>query len=516
MNFTRRDFLKQTSALSIISSTGLLITPSSFAQTPKRGGRLRVGLGHGQTTDSIDPGKIGTNGFLGVINYAKHNHLADVNDEGVLSPELAESWESDKNLTEWIFNLKKDVVFHNGKTMTADDVVASINYHRDENSSSAARPLLSNIEDIKADGANTVRFILKAGNADFPYIISDQHLMILPSTDGKTDWENWHGTGPFILKEFKPGVRAFFIRNPDYFKQGQPYFDEMELLTIADSTARTNALITGDVDLIDKVELKTAHLLTKKPGIVLEETKGKLHYTLPAFSNVAPFDNNDVRQALKYALNREQMLESVLYGHGSVGNDNPINQLYPEFNSNIDQTQYDPDKAKFHLKNAGMENLKVSLHLADAAFAGAIDAGVLYQESARKAGIEIDVVREPNDGYWSDVWLKKPWCGSYWLGRTSTYAVFRDLYAEDADWNESHFKNERFSQLLKEVPTIQDQQLRTEIFHEMQQLIHDNSGEIIPLFGNYVFASSDKLQHGPLRGDRDLDGQKFSERWWFD
>ena len=514
-NLSRRHFIKSTSAIGISTFTGLSMPTNAFANTPKYGGRLRVGVAHGQTTDSIDPGTIGTNGLLGIINYAKHNHLADVNDDGVLSPELAENWEADDSLTKWVFILKKDVVFHNGKTMNAEDVVASINYHRAEDSSSAARPLLSNVADIKAIDSTTVEFTLKAGNAYFPYIISDQHLVILPSENGTIDWKNWHSSGPFILKEYKPGVRAFFVKNPNYFKQGQPYFDELELLTIVDPAARTNALITGDVDLIDRVDLKTAHLLEKRPNIVLEETKGKLHYTLPMFSDVAPFDDNNVRQALKYAINREQMAESILFGHGSVGNDNPINNLYPEFNPNIEQTQYDADKAKYYLKQAGLESLQVSLHMADAAFAGAIDAGVLYQESARKAGIEIDVVREPNDGYWSDVWLKKPWCGSYWLGRTSTYAVFRDLYAADADWNESHFQNERFNILLNDVPTEKDQSIRTEMFHEMQQIVHDESGVILPMFGNYVFASTDKLAHGNLRGDRDLDGQKFSERWWF-
>ena len=110
-------------------------------------------------------------------------------------------------------------------------------------------------------------------------------------------------------------------------------------------------------------------------------------------------------------------LKKVFLGHGKVGNDNPI---APGIKYAIDPTPkftYDPEKAKFHLKKAGLSSLKVDLSAADAAFTGAVDAAVLYQEHAKAAGIDINVVREPNDGYWDNVWLKKPWCASYWNGR---------------------------------------------------------------------------------------------------
>lgn len=513
----RRRFMQQASALGISTTmAGSFATSAGYAETPKPGGRLRVGLAHGSTSDSLDPGAVGVNGFLGVYNYAHHNHLGDIGESGTLEPELAQSWEGTDGATVWTFELRQDVVFHNGKTMDADDVVASINYHRDKDSGSAGMPLLADVEDVQADGPHVVTFRLKSGNADFPYTITDQHFMILPSEEGHLDWQNGAASGPYILEEFNPGVQAFMTKNPNYFKEGRPYFDELEILSIPDAVARGSALQSGSVDLIDRVELKTAHLLANEDGIRVEETQGMLHFTLPMLSDVSPFDSNDVRLAIKYAIDRERLVETVLSGHGTVGNDHPISEINPYHASDLEQRQYDPDKAKFHLKQAGYDRLTVPLHVADAAFAGAVDTAVLYREYAAEAGIDIEIVREANDGYWSNVWLQKPWCASYWLGRVSAFDTFQLVYASGIDWNEGHFEHERFNTLLTSVRGEVDEERRREMFHDMQSILRDEGGSVIPMFGNYVFASSTALQHGPtMRGDRDLDGQKFSERWWF-
>ena len=511
----RRKFLKASAFGISTIATGFLPFCSGHAASPRPGGRIRVGLGHGSTTDSLDPAAVGSNGFMGVLNYANHNHLCDVGNSGALEPELAETWEGSEGSKVWTFKLRKGVEFHNGKTLNSQDVVASINYHRGEDSKSPGKALLSDVVSVKADGPNVVTFHLKSGNADFPFIISDQNFMILPSKDGQINWMDRVASGPFVMQEFEPGVRAFLTKNPNYFKEGRPYFDELELLTIADPVARTNALTSGIVDLIDRVQLSTAHLLERVKSVRLEETNGMLHYTLPMLSDMSPFDNNDVRLALKYAVDREQMVQKILFGHGSVGNDHPISKVNQFHASDLAQRQYDPDKAKFHLKRAGLDSLSVPIHVSDAAFAGAVDAGVLYQNDAAKAGININVIREPNDGYWSNVWLKKPWCASYWLGRVSTDATFQLGYAANADWNESHFQNKRFNQLLTGARAELDNSKRRQMYQDMQQILNEDGGSVIPMFGNYVFASSTKLEHGEMRGDRDLDGQKFSERWWF-
>ena len=137
-------------------------------------------------------------------------------------------------------------------------------------------------------------------------------------------------------------------------------------------------------------------------------TAGFAHYVAPMNCTIAPFDNNNVRLALKYAIDREEIVKKVLLGHGSAGNDNPIAPGVP-FSVNLaTKHSYDPDKARFHLKQAGMTSIKVELSAADAAFAGALDAAQLMAASAKSAGIDIAVLREPNDSYWDNVWLRSP------------------------------------------------------------------------------------------------------------
>ena len=511
----RRQFIKIMSAFGVAASLPGILSPKNvLANTPKYGGRIRVGLGHGSTSDSLDPAIVGKHGFLGVLNYATHNHLGVIDINGNLKPELAESWEASPDAKTWTFKLRNDVEFHSGKTLDSTDVINSINYHRGDDSKSGGKEVLTEIEEIVADGMKTVVFKLKAGNADFPFTISDQHCFVLPSKDGKLDWND--GTGPFVLKDFNPGVRSLWQRHKNYFKEGLPYFDELEVLTISDEVARINAIRSGEVDLIDKVNAKTAEKVDKLQGIKVEETSGRLFFTLPMDARVKPFDNNDVRLALKYAIDREDLLKRILNGHGRIGNDNPISPAYRYYASDLEQRTYDPDKAKYHLKRAGYDNgIKVPLHVADAAYSGAVDTATVYKNYASKCGIDIEMVREPNDGYWSNVWLKKPWCFSYWLGRATEDMMFQNVYSSGVNWNESHWEHEKFNKLLIEARSELNENKRKDIYIEMQAILTNEGATIIPLFGNYIFALTNKLEHGSLHSHGDLDGQRFMERWWF-
>ena len=176
---------------------------------------------------------------------------------------------------------------------------------------------------------------------------------------------------------------------------------------------------------------------------------------------------------------------------------------------------YDPDKAKFYADKAG-GNIKVQLSAADAAFPGAVDTGVLYRESAAKAGIDIEGIREPNDGYWSNVWMKKAWSACYWGGRPTEDWMFSTAYMGGADWNDTFWKHDRFDSLLVQARAETDQSKRRSMYFEMQQIVSDEGGVVVPMFANYVIAMSDKVKHGTLAGNWDMDGQRFMERWWFD
>jgi peptide/nickel transport system substrate-binding protein len=513
----RREFITQASALGLTAAISpALFSESVKAATPKRGGRLRLGLTGGSTTDSLDPATLASTMPVN-INFQLRNCLVEVDHQGNAIPELAESWESTPDASQWIFKLRKGVEFHNGKTLDAEDVANSFNYHRSDGSKSAIKSVLAPIKDIKTDGKDTVIFTLEGGDADFPYVASDYHLSIFPAGTEGSEFEKGIGTGGYMLVEHEPGVRALTKRNPNYWKEGRAHFDEVETMHIADITARTNALRTGQIDVLDRCELKTVHLLAKSRGIEVVRTASPLHYSMPMRTDIAPFDNPDVRLALKLAVDREQMLKTILRGNGTLGNDHPIGPTYPfhATEADIPQRTYDPDKARELIKKAGLSGHTFELHAADAAFAGAVDAALMVKESAAKAGINIEVVREPNDGYWNNVWMKKPWCLCYWAGRATADPMFTTAYSETSNWNDSFWKNERFNTLLKEARSELDNQKRHAKYLEMQRLVHNDGGVIIPMFADIVEAVSDKLQHDTFAGNLELDGQRLPERWWF-
>jgi peptide/nickel transport system substrate-binding protein len=512
---SRRDFLERAA---VLAGTAALSTTfwnrSALASTPKKGGRLRLGLGGGHTTDSLDPALIEEATAETTAMGLVYNYLVEVDRNGEAIPELAESWESTPDARQWVFRLRKGVEFHNGKTLDAEDVVFSINHHRKEGSKSAAKSIVDPIREIRADGKHTVVVTLREGNADFPFLMSDYHLGIIPA--GTSDVGAGIGTGGYILQTWEPGVRVFATRNPAYWKADRAHFDEVEILVVNDLTARTNAMKTGHIDAMNRVGFKTAHLLKKSPGIRVLTTTGAQHYTLPMHTDVAPYDNNDVRLALKYAINREQMVDLILQGYGSVGNDHPIAPFQRFFAEDLPQREYDPDKAKFHLKKSGVEGHTFSLHVANVAFEGAVDAAILYKEQAAKAGIEIEVIREPNDGYWSSVWLKKPWCACYWYGRPTEDWMFTTVYAADAKWNDTRWEHDRFNKLLKEARAELDREKRHQMYTEMQAILRDEGGAIIPMFAQFVEAVSEKLAVKKVAANAEMDGFRAPERWWFE
>lgn len=511
--WSRRDFLTRTSALGLtLAAASTLAGREAWAQRPKKGGRLRIGLAGGSTTDSLDPATITGLMMLSMSMGQLRNCLVEVDAQSNPIPELAESWEPSADASVWRFNLRQGVAFHNGKTLEAEDVIASFNHHRGKDSKSAAKSLLESVKSIKADGKKTVVFELTEGNADFPFITSDYHLTIQPAG---ADLSQGIGTGGYILQDFEPGVRALTKRNPNYWKEGRAHFDEIEMMVIADVNARTNALQTGEIDVMNRCELKTVHLLKRSPGIQVVQTNGTKHYTIPMHTDVKPFDHNDVRLALKHAIDRQALLKTILRGYGTLGNDHPIGRSQRYYARDLPQREYDPDKAKFHLKKAGLDRLTVQLSASDAAYEGAVDSAVLYKEHASPAGINIEVVREPKDGYWENVWLKKPFCMCYWSGRPTSDWMFTTTYAADAPWNDTHFKHDKFNELLKAARAELDDGKRRQMYADMQLIVRDEGGTVIPMFASDVFAASDKLGFGEVAGNWELDGGKIAERWWW-
>jgi peptide/nickel transport system substrate-binding protein len=514
-DITRREFMTRVSALGLMAAVSpVLLSKPAKAATPKKGGRFKLGLSGASTTDSLDPGTL-EDITPQTINTQIRNRLVEIDYKSNPIPELSESWESSPDAVTWTFKLRQGVEFHNGKTMDSQDVIESFNHHRGKDSKSAAKGIVDPIKEIKADGKNTVIFTLESGNADFPYVASDYHLTIQPAGTKGKELEKGIGTGAFILQSFEPGVRALVKRNPNYFKEGRGHFDEVETIGINDVNARTNALKTGQIHAMNRCERKTVHLLERLKGISVIQSFGTKHYTVPMLATVKPYDDNNARLALKYAVKREELVKTVLRGYGYPGNDHPIGKNQRYFDAETPVREYDPDKARFHLKAAGLEGYTFKLHTSDAAFGGAVDAAVLYKEHAAQAGIKIDVVREPADGYWKVVWMQKPWVFCFWSGRVTEDWMFSTAYAADAGWNDTYWKHTRFNKLLKEARAELDDAKRRDMYVEMQRIVRDEGATVVPMFAADLTGVSDKLAYENVAADWEMDGMRAPERWWF-
>jgi len=512
-NVSRRQFMEGAAAAGLtVAAASTLWATDVKAATPQKGGKYSVGLHDGNTTDSHDPGTYESVGQI-QLAHTTRNWLTEQLPNGDVIGEIAESWDASSDAKTWSFKIRKGVEFHNGKTLTPADVAASLNYHRGEDSKSAAKAQLEAVSDVKVDGDNVV-LTCSTGFADLPYTLTDYHLVMLPEKDGSVDWASGTGTGGYKIESHDAGISTQMTRNPNYFKSDRAHFDEVEFTVLNDINARGTALKTGEVDSVTSLDLKTVALMGRDPNIEIDNTASGAHVTIPMFCDTAPFDNLHVRQALKYGFPREEAIQKIKKGFATIGNDSPIGPGIPYYHAQ-EQRPYDPDKSRWHLKQAGLDKVSVSLSAADSAYAGAVDTAILFKEAASKGGVEIDVLREPNDGYWSNVWLVKPFVMVQWGQRPTPDVMFSLAYGADAAWNESHWKNARFNELLAAAKGELDQAKRTEMYAEMQILCRDDGGTIVPWFTNRVSGRRNYIQHDELiSGIWELDGGRSAERWW--
>lgn len=462
---------------------------------------MRAGMVGGETTNSLDPAT-----WQSQVPYTFGRcwgeQMLEVSPDGQIEPRLADEWEATPDAKTWTFRIRKGVTFHNGKDLTPDDVVETLARHADEASQSAALPFVEGIADIKVD-SDYVVITLAEPNADLPYFLTDYHLMIQPN-GGRDDPGAGIGTGPYKIAVNEPGVRHIGELHDGYWASDvRGHAEQIEIVVLNDATARMSALQSGEVHLINRIEPNLVHMAERVPGVVVRNAVGKAHYVLIAHCDTTPFDNNDLRLALKYAVDREQMVETILGGFGTIGNDMPVNDTYAYFANEIEQRAFDPDKAAFHFKKSGHDG-PVLLRTSDVAFPGAVNAAQLFQQSAAQAGITVEVSREPGDGYWSEVWNKQPFSMSYWTGRPTQDQVYSLAYLSDAQWNDTRFSRDDFDKLIGEARAELDADRRTELYSAAARIVHDEGGAITPMFNNNIDATGEAVQgwvddpHGEL------------------
>ncbi|WP_249676094.1 ABC transporter substrate-binding protein [Pseudomonas abieticivorans] len=519
---SRRDALRMLGVAGVMASGvgGLLggagsvfaaDSENSAATVGKRGGKIRVAGMSSSTADTLDPAK----GALST-DYARqfmfYNGLTRFDSHLVPQLELAEKIDhTDASL--WIITLRSGITFHNGKSLTADDVVFSLTRHKDPATGSKVMPLMEQFAEIKATGPLEVQIKLTAPNAELPSILAVSHLLIVPKDT--TDFNLGIGTGPFTVKEFRPGVRSVAARNANYWKPGLPYLDEIEFIAISDEPSRVNALLSGDVHMINEVNPRSTTRIAASAGHKVVDAPSGNYTDMILRQDQMPTQNADFSQAMKYLLDREQVKSAVFRGYAVVGNDQPIAPGSRYFNADLPQTPYDPDKARFLLKKAGMADVKMPI-VASPAATGSVDIAVLLQQSAKQAGLNLTVNRLPPDGYWSNHWMKHPISFGNINPRPNADIIFSQFFQSSAPWNESGWKNEQFDQLLMLARGETDDAKRSKMYADMQTLVHDHCGIGIPVFISNIDGVDARIKGygtNPLGG---FMGYMFSEQVWLD
>ena len=498
------------SAGSIVSSAG-----QAIAATPKKGGKIRFAWDQHGPADTLDPIL-----FTSTVDYTRgraiYGSLCRVKEDLTAAPELAESFEPNADATEWTFKLRKDVEWHDGSKLTADDVVYSMNRHIGKDNKSKAGSLVKDVKEWKKDDNHTVRAILASPNAELPVILGTFHFKIIK--DGTTDFSKPIGTGPFTCDEFKPGVRSVHSRFDGYWAGPAP-LDEIEIFGITDAVARVNALISGDIEIMGNLNPKSISQVEAASGVeVFAVNSGAYMDIISRFDNSQAGANNlDFVTGLKHLQRRDRILQVVQKGIGDVGNDQPVGPAYGASwckDANDPVTfPYDPDKAKFHLKKAGITS--AGLKVAEVG-PGLTDICLLLQRECAKVGFNLNIKKVPNDGYWGAIWNKDSFHVSSWNMRPTANIMMTLAYASDAKWNESAWKDETFDKLLVESRGETDAKKRYEMNCELQRRCAKGSGTLIATHRAYIDGIASKVKGMPKVPIAGGGGAEWPEFAWVD
>jgi peptide/nickel transport system substrate-binding protein len=396
-------------------------------------------------------------------------------------PLLAEAWEATEDLRSWTFKLRQDVKFHHGTLLTAEDVVYTFTRILNPKLASPFRSSLSFVAKVEAVDPYTVRFQLQSPSAELPLLLGAPLAGIVPH-----DYKDAllsakpSGTGPFRLSEYAAGVGAKVVRNPAYWQQGQPLLDAIEyrFLSYAQQVA---ALRNGEIDLISQLGTEDVAVLATEPSVMTVEVPSGAYQNIVMRATEKPFTDLRVRQALKHCVDRQNLLQQVLHGKGTVGVDHPVSPISP-FAAQLATPQYDPKQARQLLAQAGYpRGLKLDL-LTSSVRPGMVELALAFQQMAKPAGIEIQVVHVPAQVYWSDYAGKVPFHTGNWGFRPSIDETFMAAYHSQSKGNESNWRNPALDKLIDGARGEHDPTQRKEEYHKAEKLMMDEGAVIIPYF----------------------------------
>ena len=472
-SISRRNF---GAGLAGATALGLIGIPSAEAQTPKRGGTVRVAF-------VGSPVRLDPHIAAGSEEWAMLRSVYDslVWTDHTLSPkpELAESWEASPDARVWTFKLRKGVKFHHGRELDADDVVYTFTRILNPATASPARSVFSMVDKIEKVDPLVVRFTLKSPYAEFAQLVGGSFQAKIAPRDVPDLNKNPTGTGPFKLTEFVPGDHVTLVRNDAYWKSGQPYLDGVRIVYLPEEAAHVAGMFSGDLDMTWWPSAEVIPIYETNKDITVSVAQSFGYQPIVMRVDQPPFDKPEVRRAFRLICNRES-LKTTSVGNLKVpvSNDHPIPPFSPLYMEQKPLAQ-DIDTAKKLLADAGYKDgLDIEM-MAWTGRAGLVQEALGFQDMAKKANVRIRVNTVPSDIFLSKYWLKHNFFVTNWNGRTTLYEMLALTYQSDATWNESQWKSKAMDDLIELVRREQDETKRKAVFAEIQKMFIADSPVII-------------------------------------
>lgn len=464
---------------------------TAVSGTAAKGGSMRIARPPASNAESLDPASsLSAYEYLGAL----YSRLVKQAEDGSVLPDLATSWESSADSATWTFALRTGVKFHNGKAFTSADAAYTLAHILDPKTESPQAGVLSpflSTSGISTPDANTLVVKLSSPNAEFPSLLMNYNCYVIPDGSASTIGSTGIGTGPFKLKSFVPAGAGTVLANADYFG-GAPVLDSIAFTSIADIQARVDALLAGQVDLISQtnIDYATSKTVTASSIATTATVKNAEWYVLPMLTTASPFTNATVREAFKIAYQPEDLLELALYGRGTVANNNPV----PPSDANyLDyKVAPDPDKAKSLLKAAGLGSATQQLYTStyDAVLT---PLALAYQSSVKSAGLNVSIQTASADSYYTDVWMVKPFCVSYWYTGRPIDQLLNQIFRAGSSYNETSWSDAQFTAILNSARSESDATKRKQYYQDAQKILVDSSGSIVPFFADRTTGLSKKV-----------------------
>ncbi len=411
--------------------------------------------------------------------------------DGKPSADLAVSWSSNEDATEWVLKLRQGVKFHDGSAFDAEDVLYTLGRVQDPDLDSPARSTIKMVETIEAVDPHTVRMTLAAPYADLPLQLMDYRLRMIPAGSGDTIATTGIGTGPFRLEKFDAEGVTVLTANMDYF-DGPPGVARMEIIGIPDAQARIQALLSGQIDMERGITQQQRVMFEAGDRYKLQDIPTGNWRGIVFRTDVVPFDDRRVRKALRIAADRKALLELVLGGGGVVSCDTPVAPT-DQYRAEMRCPQ-DIEGAKRLLAEAGHpDGIEFDIHVSNLEPSW-VTIAEAYQQQVAPAGIKANITLVPTDGYWKDVWRKKPVVMTRWNQRPADQAL-HEIYLGGAPWNESYFNDSEFDAILAAARRELDFDKRQALYIKAQTYLFENGGTLIPYHVNRLVGTTARVKN---------------------